>query len=84
MGRLGQHHGRREHRTELAGLGSQALEDRVCELNVAKQVHTLSHSGIVQGAWERGQTLKVHGWIYSLADGVLKDLGVSRCGTGRN
>lgn len=75
---------RRDHKAELAGLAPQALEDRMCELNVAQQVRTLSHSGIVQGAWERGQKLEIHGWIYSLADGVLKDLTVSQCSTGRN
>ena len=60
------------------GLEGRALEDRICELNVAEQVSVLAHSGIVQSAWERGQKLLIHGWIYSLDDGVIKDLGVTR------
>lgn len=69
---------RRKRIKQLAGLEGSALEDRVCELNVMDQVETLSHSGIVQGAWERGQKLAIHGWVYSLDDGIIKDLGVSQ------
>lgn len=69
---------RRDHAAALSGLDDQALEDRVCELNVESQVRTLGHSGIVQRAWERKQPLSIHGWIYSLDDGILKDLGVSQ------
>lgn len=69
---------RRKRAMHLAGLEGRALEDRICELNVSEQVSTLSHSGIVQSAWERGQKLSIHGWIYSLDDGVIKDLGVTR------
>jgi len=68
----------RKHKAELGKLSDKETEDRVCELNVKEQVSTLSHSGIVQGAWRRGQQLTIHGWIYSLRDGVLQDLGVSR------
>lgn len=67
----------RHRREELAGLEGKSLEDRVCELNVAEQVHTLSHSGILQSAWERGQKLSVHGWIYGVHDGLINDLGVT-------
>jgi carbonic anhydrase len=68
----------RAHRAELDALpGDNARVDRVCELNVRAQVASLSHSPIVQGAWERGQALDVHGWIYSLDDGRLRDLGCS-------
>lgn len=69
---------RRRRSLQLVGLEGRALEDRICELNVAEQVETLSHTGIVHGAWERGQKLAIHGWIYSLDDGILKDLGVTR------
>lgn len=69
---------RRKRGHQLVGLEGRALEDRICELNVAEQVDTLSHTGIVHGAWERGQKLAIHGWIYSLNDGILKDLGVTR------
>jgi carbonic anhydrase len=68
----------RAHRAELDALpGDNARVDRVCELNVRAQVASLSHSPIVQGAWERGQALDVHGWIYSLDAGRLRDLGCS-------
>jgi carbonic anhydrase len=67
----------RKHSRELSHLPGKAMEDRVCELNVIEQVTALSHSGIVQGAWQRGQPLTIHGWVYSLGDGVLQDLGVT-------
>ena len=49
----------------------------LCELNVKEQVKSVCHTTIVQDAWDRGQPLSVHGWIYSINDGLLKDLGVS-------
>ena len=51
--------------------------DRLCELNVIEQVRNVGRTTIVQSAWERGQELVVHGWIYGLQDGLLRDLGVS-------
>jgi carbonic anhydrase len=51
--------------------------DRLCELNVIEQVGNVGRTTIVQGAWQRGQELVVHGWIYGLQDGLLRDLGVS-------
>jgi carbonic anhydrase len=51
--------------------------DRLCELNVIDQVRHVCQTTIVQDAWRRGQTLTVHGWIYSLRDGLLRDLEVS-------
>jgi carbonic anhydrase len=51
--------------------------DRLCELNVIEQVVNLSQTTIVQDAWERGQTLTVHGWVYGLQDGLLSELGMS-------
>ena len=50
--------------------------NRLCELNVIKQVFNVSRTTIVQNAWERGQELAVHGWIYGIADGLLRDLGI--------
>lgn len=47
---------------------------RMCELNVADQVKNLAQNPIVQKAWQRGQKLQVHGWIYGIADGKLTDL----------
>ena len=51
--------------------------DRLCELNVIEQVLNVGRTTIVQSAWHRGQDLTVHGWIYGLEDGLLRDLGVS-------
>ncbi len=48
--------------------------DRFCELNVASQVSSLGSTTIVQDAWRRGQKLTIHGWIYGLENGHLKDL----------
>jgi carbonic anhydrase len=53
---------------------------RLCELNVIEQVANVWRTSIVQDAWARGQGLAVHGWIYGLHDGLLRDLGA----TGRN
>lgn len=50
--------------------------DKLCELNVIEQVNNVCHSNIVQGAWERGQPLGVHSLIYSIKDGLLRDLGM--------
>ena len=50
---------------------------KFCEMNVEQQVLNLSHNKVVQGAWQRGQALAIHGWIYGLQDGILKDLNVS-------
>ena len=52
--------------------------DRLCELNVIRQVENICHTRIVQNAWERGDPLSVHGWIYSVKDGLLHDLGVTK------
>lgn len=50
--------------------------DRLCELNVIEQAFNLGHTTIVQEAWGRGQSLAIHGWIYSISNGLLKDLEV--------
>jgi carbonic anhydrase len=50
--------------------------NRMCELNVVEQVEALSHTTIIQDAWNRSQHLTIHGWIYSLQDGLIRDLGV--------
>jgi len=50
--------------------------DRLCELNVEAQVAHVCETTIVQGAWRAGQELAVHGWIYSLEDGLIRDLGL--------
>src|SRR5688500_2354578 len=52
----------------------KARIDRLCELNVADQVRHVCQTTIVQEAWSRGQAVAVHGWIYDVADGLLRDL----------
>jgi carbonic anhydrase len=65
------------NREELGAIEDpKARLDRLCELNVEAQVANVCHTTIVQDAWRRGQPLTVHGWIYSLADGLLRDLGM--------
>jgi carbonic anhydrase len=65
------------NRDELDLIGDPAArQNRLCELNVAAQVANVCHTTIVQDAWRRGQALTVHGWIYELADGLLRDLGL--------
>jgi carbonic anhydrase len=54
--------------------------DRLCELNVIEQVANVSNTSIVKQAWKRGQELAVHGWIYRLEDGLLKDLNITVSG----
>lgn len=51
--------------------------DRLCELNVIEQVHNVCHTTVLQEAWNRGQEVTVHGWIFGLDDGIIRDLKVS-------
>ncbi len=51
--------------------------DRMCELNVIEQVANVCQTTIVRDAWERGQELAVHGWVYGLKDGLVRDLGTT-------
>jgi carbonic anhydrase len=68
---------RSKHQVQLAALASEAQRhDRLCELNVIEQVVNVSQTTIVREAWTRGQALAVHGWIYKLADGLLRDLSM--------
>ena len=53
---------------------------RLCELNVQSQVEQVCALPTVRAAWQRGQPLAVHGWIYDLGDGLLRDLGVGADG----
>jgi len=63
-----------KHANELTRLTPEAREDRLCELNVLEQAINVCETTIVQDAWERGQVLTVHAWIYRLDDGLLRDL----------
>ncbi len=58
-------------------LPTRAKQDRLCELNVIEQVANVCQTSTVRDAWERGQTLTIHSWIYGLHDGLLRDLGVT-------
>lgn len=67
-----------EHEELLAKVSDENHRlDRLCELNVIEQVLNVGRTTIVQSAWQRGQELVVHGWIYGLENGLLRDLGVS-------
>jgi carbonic anhydrase len=69
------------HERELARLSSvQAREDRLTELNVMHQVVHLAESSFVEQAWAAGRSLSIHGWAYSLTDGLIRDLGVTMTG----
>src|SRR6195952_2641369 len=67
-----------DHRHELEAIGDEhARLDRLCELNVMRQVYNVASDVFVQDAWTRGQPLAVHGWVYSLANGLVTDLEVT-------
>lgn len=68
---------RLRHRKRLDHLDAQAQEDALVEVNVIEQVGHVATSTVLQDAWARGQKVAVHGLVYGLADGLLKDLGVS-------
>ena len=65
---------RERHRQMLPADPAAAIA-RLCELNVIEQVANVCRTGVVQDAWARGQVLEVHGWIYAVSDGLLRDLG---------
>ncbi len=66
------------YRDELEALPDErARLDRLCELNVVRQVRSVAHTTVVQDAWDRRQALSVHGWVYGIDDGLLKDLEVT-------
>ena len=67
-----------KHLPKLNGLTTEdEKHHRLCELNVIEQVINVSQTTVVRDAWARGQSLEVHGWIYDLRDGLLRDLEVS-------
>ena len=68
---------RLRHRQRLNHLPQAELEDVLCEMNVLEQVGNVALSNVMQDAWARGQKIQVHGFIYGLSDGLLKDLHVS-------
>lgn len=73
----------RAYKQELEGLDDEKKRvELLCELNIAEQVNNICNTTILRGAWKRGQSVTVHGWIYQLCDGILKDLQVSRNSNG--
>ncbi|HEX8254894.1 MAG TPA: carbonic anhydrase, partial [Thermoanaerobaculia bacterium] len=67
-----------KHREELDALESEVERHRrLCELNVMEQVVNVSKTTVVRDAWARGQELTVHGWVYDVRDGLLRDLSMS-------
>ena len=66
-----------KHAAHLDALPEEQRHDRLCELNVIEQVANITQTTIVQDAWARGQDLTVHGWVYALHDGIIRDLHIS-------
>lgn len=74
---------RDKHDGQLSEIDSVSRAcDRLCELNVIEQVGNVCQTTIAREAWERGQSLSVHGWIYGLKDGRLRDLDVTSSSSG--
>jgi len=66
-----------KHAALIAELDMESLRHaRLCELNVVEQVVNVCQTTVVQDAWARGQSLSVHGWVYSLLDGRVRELGM--------
>jgi len=67
-----------QHHEELDKITNEEQQvDRLCELNVIQQVHNVCQTTVVQEAWAKQQNLTVHGWIYGIKDGLIKNLDVS-------
>ena len=71
---------RLRHRQRLQHLPPEVMEATLCEMNVIEQVGNVATSTVMQDAWNRGQKVSVHGWIYSVSDGLAKDLDVTMSG----
>ncbi|MEY2805572.1 MAG: Carbonic anhydrase 2 [Pseudomonadota bacterium] len=68
---------RLRHRQRLNHLPPDEMENTLCEMNVIEQVGNVAMSNVMQDAWGRGQQVAIHGWIYGVSDGLVKDLGVT-------
>jgi len=69
---------RRKHQQQIDTLGTETeREHALCEWNVIEQVMNVSQTPVVRDAWAKGNALSIHGWIYDLGDGLLRDLGTS-------
>jgi carbonic anhydrase len=69
-----------KHKAQLSELPPERRLARLCELNVIEQVMNVTQTTVVRSAWGEGQALTVHGWIYSLEDGLLRDLKMGASG----
>jgi carbonic anhydrase len=66
-----------KHQVFLDGIADPEVQlDRLCEINSVEQVINVCQTTIVRDAWQRGQDLSIHGWVYGLRDGLLRDLGI--------
>jgi carbonic anhydrase len=70
----------REHALELNALDEESRGKRLCELNILAQVRNVCESTILRDAWASGQAISVHGWIYSLHDGLLREISPVQTG----
>jgi carbonic anhydrase len=68
---------RDKHGKYLGNVAGKAATDRLVELNVAEQVINIAQTTVVRDAWERGQELTIHSWVYGVHDGLLRDLGIT-------
>lgn len=67
-----------KHQSQLESVKTQKeRQDLLCELNVLEQVANVCHTSTIQNAWQRGQQVAVHGWIYDVKDGLLRDLDIT-------
>lgn len=65
-----------KHMDELSALSADEARDRLCELNVIEQVRNLARTTVVRDAWQKGQELVLHGFVYGLDNGLINDLGI--------
>jgi carbonic anhydrase len=72
---------RSKHDARVAAVEDTHRVDRLCELNVIEQVANVGQTTVVQDAWSRGQQLSVHGWVYGLSDGLVRDLRTTVSGS---
>jgi carbonic anhydrase len=70
------------HSALMAATAAAHRLDVLCELNVIEQVVNVAQTTVVQDAWSRGQSLTLHGWIYGVSDGLLKNLHMTASGQG--
>ncbi|EGR32817.1 hypothetical protein IMG5_069900 [Ichthyophthirius multifiliis] len=66
-----------KHQVYLQKHPQDKIVNIMCEINVIEQVYNLGNSTIIQGAWDRGQVVNIHGWIYGVNDGRLRDLAIT-------